>query len=207
MSRFRAVLFDVGGVLMRLGEPLERRRWEARLGLAEGDLYDIVLGAIGPGWAGGRTEEEIHERICDATGLTPDELPAMFDDFNAHEYLDPDLAALIRDLRPRYRFGIVSNAGPTAREYLVGRHTLDQLSDVIVISAEERCEKPDPRIYLVAAERLGVAPEECVFVDDKPRNCDGARAVGMTAVCCTSTSQTVTDLRTLLDVEDKGGVR
>ena len=42
--------------------------------------------------------------------------------------------------------------------------------------------KPQPEIYLLAAERLGVEPEACVFVDDLRENCEGAEAVGMTAI-------------------------
>ena len=51
-----------------------------------------------------------------------------------------------------------------------------------MISAEVHLHKPQPEIYRLAAERLEVAPEECVFVDDLRENCEGAEAVGMTAV-------------------------
>ena len=42
--------------------------------------------------------------------------------------------------------------------------------------------KPQPEIYLLGGERVGLAPQECVFVDDLRENCEGAEAVGMTAV-------------------------
>ena len=47
-------------------------------------------------------------------------------------------------------------------------HAADRL-DILVVSAEEGVAKPDPRIYAIAADRLGVRPEGCVFVDDQPR--------------------------------------
>ena len=51
--------------------------------------------------------------------------------------------------------------------------------------------KPQPEIYRLAAERLGVAPEECVFVDDLRENCEGAEAVGMTAIRHRSPKETI----------------
>ena len=54
--------------------------------------------------------------------------------------------------------------------------------DVVVDGSVEHVLKPDPRIYRLAAERLGVDAEDCLFVDDQPGNVDGARAVGMPAL-------------------------
>lgn len=51
----------------------------------------------------------------------------------------------------------------------------------IVVSAEERLLKPDPRIYHVLFERNGLAPETCFFIDDSAANVDAARGVGMAA--------------------------
>jgi putative hydrolase of the HAD superfamily len=59
---------------------------------------------------------------------------------------------------------------------------LDQLFDAVVISAEIGLMKPDPAAYQAVLERLGVAPQQAIFVDDFPANVDGARAVGMEAV-------------------------
>ena len=55
---------------------------------------------------------------------------------------------------------------------------LDELFDAVVISAEVGLHKPQPEIYLLAAERLGVEPAECVFVDDLRENCAGRRGGG-----------------------------
>lgn len=50
------------------------------------------------------------------------------------------------------------------------------------VSCHTRVRKPDPAAYRRAAERLGLEPEQILFIDDQPRNCDGARAVGMQAI-------------------------
>ncbi|VDM26460.1 unnamed protein product [Toxocara canis] len=54
--------------------------------------------------------------------------------------------------------------------------------DENVISCRDGCRKPDAEIFLLAAKKLNLDPKECVFIDDFPENCEGARKVGMTAI-------------------------
>ena len=75
------------------------------------------------------------------------------------------------------------------------------LFDAVVISAEVGLHKPQPEIFLMAAERVGVAPESCVFVDDLRENCEGAEAVGMTAILHRQPAETIQRLEELLGVE------
>jgi epoxide hydrolase-like predicted phosphatase len=78
---------------------------------------------------------------------------------------------------------------------------LAELFDVAVISGEVGLRKPEPEIYRLTAERLGVPTRECVFVDDLPPNVRGAVAVGMVGVHHVDTETTVTELEALFDVE------
>jgi putative hydrolase of the HAD superfamily len=75
------------------------------------------------------------------------------------------------------------------------------LFDAAVISGEVGLHKPQPEIYLLAAQRLGVAPEAAVFVDDLRENCAGAEAVGMTAVLHRESEATISELEQLLGLE------
>jgi epoxide hydrolase-like predicted phosphatase len=59
---------------------------------------------------------------------------------------------------------------------------LEELFDAWVISSQVGLRKPDPAIYELAAERIGLPPEACVFVDDLPGNLKPARALGMATV-------------------------
>ena len=77
------------------------------------------------------------------------------------------------------RTSLVSNSWSTDH---YDRAMLDGLFDDVVISGEVGLHKPQPEIYLLAAERIEVAPTACIFVDDLRENCEGAEAVGMTAV-------------------------
>jgi putative hydrolase of the HAD superfamily len=72
---------------------------------------------------------------------------------------------------------------------------VDELFEVVIDSAFVGARKPEPRIYEIVLERLGVRGEECVFLDDFEVNCEGARAAGMRAVHFRSNAQALPELR------------
>ncbi len=74
------------------------------------------------------------------------------------------------------------------------------LFDSVVISGEVGLHKPQPEIYLLAAEGIGAEPAACVFVDDLRENCEGAEAVGMTALLHRDPAATVERLQDLLGI-------
>ncbi len=74
----------------------------------------------------------------------------------------------------------------------------DELFDGVVISAEEGIRKPSRRMYELGAERAGVAPEACVYVDDLPFNLAPAEELGMATVHHTSADTTIPELERLL---------
>jgi putative hydrolase of the HAD superfamily len=110
---------------------------------------------------------------------------------------EPMIAAVRTAKAAGVRTGLVSNSIGEGR---YDRSTFPELFDGVVISAEVGLHKPQPEIFLMGAERAGVAPEECVFVDDLRENCEGAEAVGMTAVLHRGAEGTVPELERLLGV-------
>jgi epoxide hydrolase-like predicted phosphatase len=93
--------------------------------------------------------------------------------------------------------GLVSNSWSTAH---YDRDLLAELFDTVVISAEVGLHKPQPEIYRLAAGRLEVDPAECLFVDDLRENCEGAEAVGMTAIRHHSPAETIPRLAELTGI-------
>ena len=176
----RAVIFDIGGVLVRTEDQEPRRKWERRFGLPEWGLADLVFNCPASRRAsvGQATRHEVWAEVARRLSLTPAELEELNVDFWRGDVWDAGLLTFIRSLRPRYKTGILSNAWPDARE-AVKAHVNGEAFDVIVISGEEGVEKPDPEIYRRALERLKVTPAEAVFVDDMPVNVEAARALGM----------------------------
>jgi len=114
--------------------------------------------------------------------------------------LRPDermLSAVRRARAAGIRTGLVSNSMGAGR---YDSDTFPELFDGVVISGDVGMHKPQPEIFLLGAERAGVEPEMCVFVDDLRENCEGAEAVGMTAVLHRGAERTVPELERLLGV-------
>ncbi len=75
---------------------------------------------------------------------------------------------------------------------------LDPIFDVMVISGEVGLRKPDPAIFELTTDRLGVAAGECVFVDDHPGHLQSAAQAGMTTVLHRDPARTIAELEGLL---------
>jgi epoxide hydrolase-like predicted phosphatase len=116
--------------------------------------------------------------------------------------MEPDAAMLdgVRAARAAgVRTAMLSNSWGDDR---YDRRQLEELFDAWVISGEVGIRKPDPAIYELAAERLGLPPEQCVFVDDLPGNLKPARAIGMaTVVHRGDASATLAEVSELLGVD------
>jgi len=93
--------------------------------------------------------------------------------------------------------GLISNSWGTG---IYERAPLE-LFDATVISGDVGLHKPQPEIYLLGAERLGVPVERCAFVDDLRENVAGAEEVGMTAVLHRDTADTIARLERLFGLE------
>ena len=93
--------------------------------------------------------------------------------------------------------GLISNSWGLG---IYDRLDSTDMFDATVISGEVGLHKPQPEIYLLACERLGVEPAAAVFVDDLRENCAGAEAVGMTAILHRDSAQTIARLEELLGV-------
>lgn len=196
----QAVFLDIGGVLETTPSLGTAEKWEAAFGLLPGQMAERARGVWEAGAVGSISEDDVHRRLSDV--LCVDR--AGVDEFMAEmweEYLGTPNVELIdwfRELRPRYRTGIISNSFVGAREREQERYGFADLTDVIVYSHEVGVSKPDPRIYRLACDRLAVAPEDVIFLDDVAENVEGARAVGMRAVLFTDTRRAIAEIEALL---------
>jgi epoxide hydrolase-like predicted phosphatase len=133
-----------------------------------------------------------------ALGLPPAELPGFVQQFWSADELNDEVVELLRSLRPRYKIGLLSNAWDDLRQTLDERFHVVELFDELIISAEVGLGKPDPRIYQLAVQRLGVQPAEAVFIDDVLVNVEAARGEGLYAIQFLSFEQAQSELSALL---------
>src|SRR4051812_20050420 len=143
------------------------------------------------------SEDEFGERFGELLEL--DDRTRLIERMFGGVSADERMLAAVRTVRAAgFRTGLISNSMGGAS---YDRSLFPQLFDGVVISGEVGMHKPQPEIFLLGAERAGVAPTECVFVDDLRENCEGAQAVGMTAVLHRGADTTLPELERLLGVE------
>ncbi len=180
-----AVLFDLGGVV--LGSPLHAiRDYEAGLGYAP-DSINRVAARTAPSGAWSRLErgelelEGFHaafEADCRAAGLEIDARAMLRAMANAARPRPIMLEAIARLRAAGFKAGALTNNWAAGD----GTRALRGHFDVFVESCVEGLRKPDPAIYVLACRRLGVPPENVVFLDDIGGNLKPARALGMATV-------------------------
>jgi putative hydrolase of the HAD superfamily len=112
--------------------------------------------------------------------------------------LDQEMFHWFAGQRPARLTGIVSNSNPGARE-AERCWGFEAITDDLVYSHEVGLRKPDPRIYAVAAERLGVLPHEIVFLDDVEVNVEAARAAGWHAVAHVTTPASIREVERIIE--------
>jgi epoxide hydrolase-like predicted phosphatase len=196
----RAVLFDLGGVLLRTEFEAPRQYLAERLGLEFEELLRQVFDSPSARRASlGEITAAAHwAELARRWHRPAEEAAFLSEQFFAGDVLDRELVDFIRSLRPQFKTGLISNAWDDLRQYL-RQMRLEDAFDVIVISAEVGLVKPDARIYQLALERLQVQPYEAIFVDDSPPNVQAARELGMWAIQFTDRYQTLHNLQRILD--------
>ena len=197
----KAVIWDIGGVIARTEDLAPRDQLAAELGVTRDHLNCIFFS--GPDGTRAQNGEisraELISLARSELGLVPEECPNLVDRFFGGDIVDDDLVGYIRALKPRYKTGIISNAWSGLPVLLEEWGIIDAF-DVVVGSGDEGIMKPAPRIYQIALERLSVAPDEAVFVDDFIENIIGARELGINAIHFQSREQALQDLESLLDL-------
>jgi putative hydrolase of the HAD superfamily len=180
----RGLIFDYGGVLWDMRWDITRTL-EQEHGLRDRAIVETLYGSetwrkleVGVGDRE-RWLQEAHGSLEEVAGRP---LPALHRDWREQQDLIAPNIELIRRLRPPYRTAVLSNADNTLMTRLRETHRIIDLFDDVVCSADVGMAKPEPRIYALAARRLGLPPSECVFVDDLDRNVDAAREAGMQGV-------------------------
>jgi epoxide hydrolase-like predicted phosphatase len=197
----RAVIFDLGGVLVRTEDQAPRRELAERLGITRQEMYYLVFDSPSARQASlGEISAEQHmENVRLTLGVPAEDFSTVPGAFWSGDRLDMGLVDYLRSLRPGYKTALLSNAWNDLRGMLSERWKITDAFDELVISAEVGITKPDPRIYQLALQRLQVAPHEAVFVDDFIENINGGKAVGLHTVHFRNPEQAIADLSNLLN--------
>lgn len=192
----KAIIFDCFGVLTTEGWQEFKRQYfdgrpaELKRAIELNRMLDAAL----------IDYQEGVDEIAGLAGVTPAELDRVLRDVVPDTEL---LAYIRRELRPRYRLGILSNVAGNWLESFFKPEDL-RLFDVVTMSYAAGIIKPDPRAYTTIAEELGATTGECVFIDDSQRNIAGAEAVGMRTILYQNFGQMKEELERLLAADAEG---
>ena len=149
--------------------------------------------------AGELTEEEFSPLFGPIIGVREDRHEGLVDRLFAGMQPEAGMIEALRRARAAgLKTGLISNSWGRGR---YDRDSFAELFDGVVISGEVGLYKPQPEIFRLGAERVGLDPTDCVFVDDLRENCEGAEAVGMTAVLHRGADASLERLEELLGVE------
>lgn len=211
MSRVQAVVSDFGGVLTTplmhafaaLQEaqqiPLEAfgggMMRAAELNGGAQPLFELEKGTI--------TEREFVAQLNAGIGEVlgrPVDLAGFGDAFFAALHPNEELFAFMRGLHGRgYRMAILTNNVREWEPLWRAMLPIDEIFELVVDSAFVGLRKPEPAIYELLLERLGLPAGATAFLDDLEVNCDAARALGMNAVHFRDNAQAIGELEALLD--------
>jgi epoxide hydrolase-like predicted phosphatase len=199
----RGLLVDFGGVLTTNVFDSFRAFCEHE-GLEPGSIKRLfrddprALEAVRGLETGSLAEDEFGERFGRLLGLPDHRMPGLVDRMFGGMSEDEAMVEALRLARGGgVRTGLISNSMGAGR---YDRSTFPELFDGVVISGDVGLHKPQPEIFELGCERVGLPAADCVFVDDLRQNCAGAEAVGMTAVLHRGAETTLPRLEELLGV-------
>jgi len=197
----KAVIWDMGGVLLRLWDNRQRDLLAAHWGIPLEKLNWLVFQSESARLAtvGDVTEEQHWEWVGRQVGVPPADLADFQVQYWAGNRIDPDVSGFITTQRQNYQMALLSNAWSGTRRILDEYYGIMGLFHHAVISAEVRLAKPDPAIYRLMLDQLKVEPGQAIFVDDLQENIDAAEELGIHGVHFLNAQQAISDVHQLLN--------
>lgn len=191
MAQIKAVIFDLYGVLALNGW----QAFKARHFTDKPEVWDQIFEIGRKVDAGLADYAELIEFTAEQAGESEETVRYQLE----HTIANDELLEYIKtDLKRWYSIGILSNAHRAEVVSEIFAPEQEDLFTEIILSHHTGLVKPDVRMFAIIAERLGVLPEECVFVDDQERHVVGARDAGMQALVYSDVSRLKRELGKLL---------
>lgn len=175
----RGIIFDCFGVLYHgsVSRLLELAPAERHV-----ELFDVGRSSD----YGYISRTEYLQRIGEIIGKTPEEVDELT---RAQHVRNESLFAYVRELKQTYRIALLSNVGRDSISRLFTPEELAELFDVTVLSSDVHMVKPNPEIFAYTAAKLGLAPGDCLMIDDLEGNIQGAEQAGMHGIVFTTTDK------------------
>jgi glucose-1-phosphatase len=182
----KAIVLDIGGVLIRTEDRSSRRKLENEFHLPEGYLDDLIFNSLPAkdSTIGNSNIEKIWIEAAERINLPLSKIPEFKQAFWAGDRLDHELLEYLQSLRDKFITAFLTNAWVNARQALMAQYGLQEGKSVdhIIISSEVGNAKPDPEIYHFLASVIDCNFQEILFVDDFIENIETAESLGIKSI-------------------------
>ena len=197
----KAVIFDMGGVILRTIDYAPREGMAQRFGCSRAELEKFVfLSATSVLSEVGKLSDIDHWRaVLEYFNQSEINAEEAYDEFFSGDAINQELLEYARSLKPKRRIGLLSNAWENTRQRLEGRYGFINDFDISIFSAEVGKRKPDEDIFMLALEKLNVKPKEAIFIDDFVSNVRGAQNAGLHAILFESNEQVIAEVNRLIN--------
>ena len=196
-----AIIFDFGRVISAQKPPSLFRSYESDLGLEPGTINSLMFEnqAWQEALVGRKTLEEFWQKIGPELNLnSPAEIDAFRRRYHSDEAVNQPVLHLMQKLKGLYRLAVLSSSPPGLTQWLADWNILD-LFDTVFCSGDEGVVKPESAAFKITLQRLAVAPEEAVFIDDAEGHVVASRKLGLHGIIFTTAEELENELVGLLD--------
>jgi HAD superfamily hydrolase (TIGR01509 family) len=178
-----AIVFDIGGVLVRTEDRSGRIALENQYQLPPGGVDELVFNSkiAADSTVGKANSERIWQYIAEKLSLTPEALGAFQKSFWSGDQLDKELVEFIGSLRKTFTIALLTNAWEGARNILAKQYNIVEriTVDHLLISSELGFAKPDQKIFYILSDTIAAPFHQILFVDDFYENIAAAGLLGM----------------------------
>ena len=197
---YKAVIFDMGGVLLRTVDSEPREAIARRFGTTREELEKYVFqGPTSVQSEIGQVSDIFHwEAVLDHFGRSGEDPLEIYSEYFSGDSIDQELLDFAESLKPDYKIGLLSNAWVDSRKRLDSLFHFIEIFDVSIFSAEVNERKPEPEIFKIMLEKLDAKPNECIFIDDFPKNIEGAKKLGFSIILYKNTQDTIREINSML---------
>ena len=191
----KAIIFDWGGVLIKDCSTARLNYCASKLGVNANKLKIEFQKYEKDFWKNKLTELELWEKICKKLEVSVPKPSSIW--LNALKKFiieNKKVIKVVRELKKQgYLLGFLSNTEIPSVEYF--KKQKYNIFDILVFSCMEGYVKPEKEIYEIALNKLGVRPEEAIFIDDKEAHIKGAKKLGISTILFTSAENLIKELQ------------
>lgn len=195
----KGIIFDIGGVIVEVRIKSFLEHFVKITGFSKEQLYSMIM--MGGEWdlfeKGLMNEEELKLKIEKDHGIKPALMEKMADDWRSTLRLMPETVDIIKKLKGRYKLFALSNVDEVTTKQCLDKFGFYKHFDGLVFSWKVHMRKPEPEIYHYVLKKMGLKPEETIFIDNYPPNLPTAKGLGIHTILFKNPDQLIKDLKKL----------